>query len=244
MQEEHKKVDINSQEFQMELSKTREFAENVRQKMGFFPNPIESENERIYIGLTNNKLTKDKRFCPCFMVVGETPQERKEADNRICPCKPALNTEIPEHGRCHCGIFCTAEYVENFKENKIQEIAHSNDLEKVKLENLFEKLEINATELVDLLDGRKQALVAFTLVDVREVMENNNKRIIGTDFLIPTSNFYAQLQQIADKKDEKIVVYCHSGSRSYQVQQAMKSMGYKIVINLTGGISRFGGDTE
>jgi len=47
-----------------------------------------------------------------FMVVGDTPEERKKADNRICPCKPALEKEIPEDGRCHCGIFCTPEFAE------------------------------------------------------------------------------------------------------------------------------------
>ena len=36
-------------EMQKELEKTREFAEKVRGKMGFFPNPETPENERIYI---------------------------------------------------------------------------------------------------------------------------------------------------------------------------------------------------
>ena len=83
-------------EMQKELEKTREFAEKVREKMGVFPNPEPSENERIYIGLTNNKLTKGKRYCPCFIVEGNTEKERKEANNRVCPCKPALQKEIPE----------------------------------------------------------------------------------------------------------------------------------------------------
>ncbi|MBT5858631.1 MAG: sulfurtransferase, partial [Flavobacteriales bacterium] len=85
MQEEHKKVDINSKEFKTELEKTRVFADKAREKMSFFPNPIDSENERIYVGLTNNKLTKGKRYCPCFMVEGETKEEKKAANNRICP---------------------------------------------------------------------------------------------------------------------------------------------------------------
>jgi len=34
----------------------------------------------------------------------------KSTDDRICPCKPAIEKEIPETGVCHCQIFCTPEY--------------------------------------------------------------------------------------------------------------------------------------
>lgn len=36
----------------------------------------------------------------------------KSTDDRICPCKPAIEKEIPETGICHCQIFCTPEYKE------------------------------------------------------------------------------------------------------------------------------------
>ena len=113
MQKEHDKVIVQSEEFQTELKKTRRFAEKIRDRMGFLQNPDPTENERIYTGLTNNKITKGKRYCPCFVVEGDTKEECKEANNRICPCKPALQNEIPETGKCYCGIFCTAEYIDN-----------------------------------------------------------------------------------------------------------------------------------
>ena len=91
MQEEHKKADVNSEEFKTELEKTRAFADKVRDRMGFLENPIESENERIYVGLTNNKLTKGKRYCPCFMVEGETERRKKQQTTEFAlvnqPCK-------------------------------------------------------------------------------------------------------------------------------------------------------------
>ncbi len=242
MQDE--KLDINSEEFKSELEKTRNFADKVRDRMSFFPNPIESENERIFIGLTVNKLTKGKRYCPCFMVEGETKEEKKAANNRICPCKPALKTEIPEAGRCHCGIFCTQNYLDNFEKKEVKQAVHSSDLQKEELENHFQKLEINSDELVDLLDGRKNNVVNFLLIDVREERENSSKQIIGMDYLIPTSNFYAGVNKISDKKEENIIVHCHSGARSAQVQELMKSMGFKTVVNLKGGIANYSGDTK
>ncbi|MBT5699636.1 MAG: rhodanese-like domain-containing protein, partial [Flavobacteriales bacterium] len=47
-----------------------------------------------------------------------------------------------------------------------------------------------------------------------------------------------------DKKEENIVVHCHSGSRSAKVQEIMKSVGFKTVINLSGGIVSYGGETK
>ena len=231
-------------EMQKELEKTREFAEKVREKMGVFPNPEPSENERIYIGLTNNKLTKGKRYCPCFIVEGDTEEERKAANNRICPCKPALQKEIPETGRCYCGIFCTDNYVNNYEKVEIDTVKHHSNLTSKKLNPLFEKKEINSVELVDLLDGRNSGLVNFILIDVRETVENKTKMIVGMDYLIPTSYLGNGLESFSDKKEENIVVHCHSGARSARVQEIMKNIGFKTVVNLEGGISSYGGEIK
>ncbi len=244
MLKDRDKIDIESDKFQLELDKTRVFSEKVRKKMRFQPNPIESENERIFIGLTVNKLSKGKRYCPCFMVEGKTKKERKTANNRICPCKPALQNEIPKNGRCHCGIFCTQDYVDNFTKEELKEAVHSTNLEKENLEKLFKKEEIESGDLMNLLDGRTQRLVDFLLIDVREEREYNIKKIIGNDFLIPTSNFYKGVNIISNQKEENIVIHCHSGARSAQVQQIMRSLGFKTVINLKGGISNYRGDTK
>ena len=98
-------IDMNSDEFQAELEKTTKFVDKVYKQFGWVPNPNEEVNEGVTMGLARNKLIYGKRYCPCFMVIGETKEEQKEADNRICPCKPAIEKEIPEDGLCHCGIF-------------------------------------------------------------------------------------------------------------------------------------------
>jgi rhodanese-related sulfurtransferase len=75
-------------------------------------------------------------------------------------------------------------------------------------------------------------------------MEFQMGHIVGTDILIPTSQFYAKIEELSGKKSENIIVYCHSGSRSYQVQHAMKGMGFEHVCNLRPGIIGFSGETQ
>jgi len=110
-------LDMSSPEFLEELEKTKKFTDKVCKNFGFVYHPMEDVNEGVTLGLARNKMLYGKRYCPCFMVV-EEDGKFKSADDRVCPCKPALEKEIPEEGKCHCGIFCTPEYVEEYnKEN-------------------------------------------------------------------------------------------------------------------------------
>ena len=52
------------------------------------------------------------------------------------------------------------------------------------------------------------------------------------------------MQIIENEKETPIVLQCHSGGRSYQAQQVMKKLGYKNVINLSGGISMYSGQKK
>jgi len=241
-------IDMNSPEFQVELEKTQKFTDKVNQQFGFVYNPNEEVNEGVIMGLARNKLIYGKRFCPCFMVIGETKEERKEADNRICPCKPALEKEIPEDGLCHCGIFCTPEYAAaQAKEEAMEEVAHqhSRGLRQEEAALLLQKEQLDGDELESLMEAKELGMVQFTLVDVREPMEYEMMRIKGTDVLVPTSQFYAKVEEmLGAKKKEQLILYCHSGSRSYQVQHAMKGLGFEKIGNLAYGIISYNGETE
>ena len=109
---------------------------------------------------------------------------------------------------------------------------------------LLDQKDLDSDELESLMEAREIGLVDFILVDVREWMEYKGERIAGTDFLVPTTSFYQALSQIDEKKDENIIVYCFSGSRSAYCQQIMKKMGYNKVANLAYGIVSFRGKTE
>ncbi|MEA3455486.1 MAG: ferredoxin-thioredoxin reductase catalytic domain-containing protein [Campylobacterota bacterium] len=240
-------IDMNSPEFQTEMEKTQVFVEKVNNQFGFVQNPNEEVNEGVVMGLARNRLMYGKRFCPCFMVIGETKEEQKEADNRICPCKPALEKEIPEDGLCHCGIFCTPEYAESQRvKDEIEEVVHqhSKGLTHEQAEILLKQEQLDGDELEALIEARELGMIRFELVDVREYMEYQMGHIVGTDTLVPTSQFYAKVEEIADKKQTPIVVYCHTGSRSFQVQHAMKSLGFEQISNLQYGIISFNGETQ
>jgi len=240
-------IDMNSDEFQAELEKTWSFVEKVNRQFGFVQNPNDEVNEGVAMGLARNRLIYGKRFCPCFMVIGETKEEQKAADNRICPCKPALEKEIPEDGLCHCGIFCTPEYAEaERKKNEIEEIVHqhSKGLTKEQAEQLLQEEQLDGDELEALIEARMLGMIDFTLMDVREFMEFQMGHITGTDVLVPTSQFYAKIEEHSDKKKHPVIVYCHTGSRSFQVQHAMKSLGFEYVCNLHPGIIGYTGEIQ
>ena len=241
-----KKIDVNSDEFLAELEKTKEFTDKVCESQGWVYNPDLEINESVTFGLARNKLIYKKRFCPCFMVE-EKDGKFKSVDNRICPCKPAIEKEIPQNGVCHCGIFCTPEFAKQKEtSDSAEEVAHthSRGLTKEECERLLANPQLDADEIEALLEARELGMVDFLLVDVREWMEWIGQRIKGTDYLIPTTSFYDALSQIEDKKDKNIILYCFTGSRSAYCQQVMKSMGFNKVSNFTRGIISYSGECE
>ena len=240
------KIDMESEEFKEEMAKTKKFTDKVCDSFGWVYNPNEDVNEGVTMGLARNKIIYNKRYCPCFMVIGETKEEQKAADNRICPCKPAIEKEIPQDGACHCGIFVTPEYASQHgaTESAIETAhTHSRGLTKDECVALLAKEQVDTDEVQALLEARELGMVDFSLVDVREWMEWNQKRIVGTDYLVPTTSFYQAIEQIDQDKEKPILVYCFTGSRSAYCQNVLKDMGWKQVSNYTQGIIAYNGET-
>jgi ferredoxin-thioredoxin reductase catalytic subunit len=100
-------IDMNSEEFKLEEEKTKKFVEKVVKQFGWKITPNKEVYDGIVLGLTRNKLMYGKRYCPCFIPMGDK-------EDRICPCKPAIDHEVKE-GCCHCGIFCNEEKCEEMK---------------------------------------------------------------------------------------------------------------------------------
>jgi adenylyltransferase/sulfurtransferase len=89
--------------------------------------------------------------------------------------------------------------------------------------------DITSIELKQRLDRGDK----LTLVDVREPNEFQINRIPGT-VLIPLGEIprrYAELD-----KDAEIVVHCKSGGRSAKAADFLRSVGFRRVLNLKGGI--------
>ena len=233
------KIDPKSEEFLTELKKTIEFTDKVVKQFSFAYNPDPEINESIQFGLTRNKLIYGKRFCPCFFVTGN------KAEDRICPCKPALAYEIKDDGHCHCAIFCSPEFASGqgmLEEAEEVVIAHSRGLTREECEALLAKHDVDSDELEALLEARNLGMVDFTLVDVREPMEHDTMKIKGVNFLIPTTSFYEDIKKIDDCKDKHVIVHCHIGSRSAYCQSMMSTLGFKKVSNLSYGIAGYKGE--
>ncbi|RUM61302.1 MAG: sulfurtransferase [Sulfurimonas sp.] len=238
------KIDMNSEEFQNELAKTLKFTDKVIKQFGWEYNPQAEVNEGVQMGLARNKMLYNKRFCPCFMVE-EVDGKARSIDDRICPCKPAIEREMVEIGACHCGIFCTPEYAAAKRKELNIETAvhtHSRGLSTDECQELLKKNDLDGDELAALMEAKELGMVTFKLIDVREHMEWQMGHIKGADLLIPTSGFFNLLDEAALAKDEPVILYCHVGSRSLHCQRIMNDMGYRRVGNLTHGIVSYHGD--
>jgi ferredoxin-thioredoxin reductase catalytic subunit/rhodanese-related sulfurtransferase len=233
-------MDINSPEFKKEYEKTLKFTEKVVKQFAFEFHPVKDIVDGIHLGLTRHKMIYNKRFCPCFVV-------QNDGTDRICPCKPALEEEIPNQGHCHCMIFCTPEYAASQKVlETAEEEAHSeNILSKDECEAFLSQEDISSDELVALLKAREAKVIDFLLVDVREQYEYDSSRIVGVDKLMPTTLFFNEVRKYEEYQDAYIVLYCRTGTRTNQVKYMMKNdFGFKKVSHLEHGILSFYGNIE
>lgn len=76
---------------------------------------------------------------------------------------------------------------------------------------------------------------AFVL-DVREPSEWAAAHIQGAT-LIPLGSLASRLNEVP--KNRQVVVYCHSGNRSAQGRDILKSAGYTLVTSMAGGITQW-----
>jgi len=88
---------------------------------------------------------------------------------------------------------------------------------------------------VEELKKRMDAGEHVHLLDVREDDERKDFNIGGEHIRLGQVQTM-QLDDIDDWKDEEVVVYCRSGNRSQQAALIMETLGYKNVVNLSGGM--------
>lgn len=74
----------------------------------------------------------------------------------------------------------------------------------------------------------------FKLIDVRTPMEHQQARIEGSENV--------PLNDVANIRDEKVVVYCRSGARSSMAKSILDQIGIETID--VGGINRYMGCLE
>ncbi len=81
------------------------------------------------------------------------------------------------------------------------------------------------------------------LVDVRNANELDICKL-DYDAWIPLPEFGSRWEELADKKDTEMVIYCRSGGRSGQVTQFLKQQGFTQVKNMIGGMLRWSDEVD
>jgi adenylyltransferase/sulfurtransferase len=81
------------------------------------------------------------------------------------------------------------------------------------------------------------------LVDVRNANELDICKL-EYDAWIPLPEFGSRWEELADKKDTELVVYCRSGGRSGQVTQFLQQQGFTNVKNMIGGMLRWSDEVD
>ena len=71
------------------------------------------------------------------------------------------------------------------------------------------------------------------LVDVREVPEYAQEHIAGA-LLVPLSEF--DPEKFPQSPGKKVVIHCGVGQRSQRAAEYLTGMGYKDIVNMSGGI--------
>lgn len=89
--------------------------------------------------------------------------------------------------------------------------------------------EMNVKQLAERINSG----TAPVLIDVREPNEYAFVRLPGA-VLKPLGGIHQWAQEL--DKDQEYVLYCHTGARSGQAAYLLERMGFKQVINLSGGI--------
>ena len=105
--------------------------------------------------------------------------------------------------------------------------------------------EISPQELKAKLDAKED----FVLIDVRESAEFEHGHI-GTSHLVPRgiieaaadTSYPKHYPPLSGARDKLIIVYCATSGRSAMAAAVLQMMGFKNVLNLAGGYTKWEAD--
>lgn len=99
-------------------------------------------------------------------------------------------------------------------------------------------LELSVAEAKPLLDNKD-----VVWIDCREQAEWDAGHIAGVQ-LFPMSTAADRLDELADVKDQRIIVYCRMGGRSLAVTKLLRENGFANAQSMAGGITKWAEEVD
>lgn len=136
---------------------------------------------------------------------------------------------------------CNHADIEAGKSVSVTVSAHGTAVFKVQSEKTVPAADINAfayvehkeTERISLETAKELADGGAIIADVRSKTEFENGHLDGA-INMPYTEIHVAVSEIIPSKEQKIIVYCKTGKRSYQAKYTLDYMGYKNVYYLGG----------
>lgn len=100
---------------------------------------------------------------------------------------------------------------------------------------LYRGMEEGDIELEELKQLQKEGVI---IIDVRSPQEYEEGHVDGA-ILIPEYEIKKSIENKVKDKNQNIVVYCSSGTRSKKAQKSLKKLGYENVYNLYNGFFNY-----
>ncbi len=98
-------------------------------------------------------------------------------------------------------------------------------------------VQLKPKELKEMFDKKEE----IKLIDVREEWEHHLTNLENSD-LIPLGLFHQRFAELSP--NQKVVIYCHHGIRSYQACLYLEKVGFSEVYNLDGGIDAWSKEVD
>lgn len=88
---------------------------------------------------------------------------------------------------------------------------------------------------IDYIELKERVKTGALLLDVRSAQEYQEGHLEGA-ILIPEYEIAKNIEKIIGDKQQEIIIYCTSGSRSKKACKTMRQKGYSNLYNLRGGL--------
>ena len=110
-----------------------------------------------------------------------------------------------------------------------------NKLRYILKKRFLRGIEEDDIDLNQLKSMQKQGAI---ILDVRSPQEYKEGHLNGA-ILIPEYEIRKKAEKELKNKEETIIIYCQSGTRSKKAQKELKELGYTKVYNLYNGIENY-----